>query len=185
METYLNRRGVVFFALLAVFVSLLYSSTFHAPFNFDDEVVIKFEVAQKAAHDLYSNLYPPRYRHLFYSSLIFNYSKGQLNPFGYHLFNTFLHLVSSIVIFFIAFITIQKGLSLEKKEALSIAGITTLLFSINPIQSETVNYISARAVGMSSFFYLSALLSFILGSFRERKPTYQDFCFTFQPWFVF
>ncbi|SVD97913.1 uncharacterized protein METZ01_LOCUS450767, partial [marine metagenome] len=30
--------------------------------------------------------------------------------------------------------------------------------------------ISARAVGMSSFFYLSALLSFILGSFRERKP---------------
>ena len=47
METYLNRRGVVFFALLAVIVSLLYSSTFHAPFNFDDEVVINFEVAQK------------------------------------------------------------------------------------------------------------------------------------------
>ena len=66
METYLNRRGVVFFALLAVIVSLLYSSTFHAPFNFDDEVVIKFEAAQKATHDFYSNLYPPRYRHLFY-----------------------------------------------------------------------------------------------------------------------
>jgi len=47
METYLNRRGVVFFALLAVIVSLLYSSTFHASFNFNDEVVIKFEVAQK------------------------------------------------------------------------------------------------------------------------------------------
>ncbi|MBT4259779.1 MAG: hypothetical protein HOD90_07675 [Nitrospina sp.] len=61
MKTDLNRRGVVFFALLAVIISLLYSSTVHAPFNFDDEVVIKFEVAQKATGDLYSNLYPPRY----------------------------------------------------------------------------------------------------------------------------
>ena len=170
MEIYLNKRVVVFCILLLVILSLLYSTTFHAPFNFDDEVVIKFEAVQKRAHDWYAELYPPKYRHLFYSSLIFNYSKGQLNPFGYHLVNTSLHFFTSIVIFFIAFITIKKGLSLNKKEALSIAGITTLLFSINPVHSETVNYISARAVGMSSFFYLSALLSFILGSFRERKP---------------
>ena len=47
METYLNSRRVVFIALLLLIVSLLYSSTFHAPFNFDDEVVIKFEIAQK------------------------------------------------------------------------------------------------------------------------------------------
>ena len=170
MEIYLNKRAVVFCVLLLVILSLLYSTTFHAPFNFDDEVVIKFEVVQKGAHDWFGKLYPPKYRHLFYSSLIFNYSKGQLNPFGYHLVNTSLHFFTSIVIFFIAFITIKKGLSLNKKEALSIAGITTLLFSINPVHSETVNYISARAVGLSSFFYLSALLSFILGSFRERKP---------------
>lgn len=170
MEIYLNKRVVVFCILLLVILSLLYSTTFHAPFNFDDEAVIKFEVVQKETHDWFGKLYPPKYRHLFYSSLIFNYSKGQLNPFGYHLVNTSLHFFTSIVIFFIAFITIKKGLSLNKKEALSIAGITTLLFSINPVHSETVNYISARAVGMSSFFYLSALLSFILGSFRERKP---------------
>ncbi|SVD83707.1 uncharacterized protein METZ01_LOCUS436561, partial [marine metagenome] len=152
MGTYLNNRIAAFFALLLVILSLLYSTTFHAPFNFDDEVVIKFEAVQKRTHDWYAELYPPKYRHLFYSSLIFNYSKGQLNPFGYHLVNTSLHFFTSIVIFFIAFITIKKGLSLSKKEALSIAGITTLLFSINPVHSETVNYISARAVGMSSFF---------------------------------
>ena len=117
------------------------------------------------------NLYPPRYRHLFYSSLIFNYSQGELNPFGYHLVNTSIHIFTSIIIFFIALITLEKGISLERKEAFSIASLTTLLFSINPVNSETVNYISARAVGMSSFFYLAALLSFILGSFRKQKPT--------------
>ena len=167
MEICLNNRRVVFFVLLLAITSILYSSTLHAPFNFDDEIVIKRETSQ--IHEKFLELYPPRYRHLFYSSLIFNYSLGKLNPFGYHLVNTSLHFFTSIVIFFIAFTTIEKGFLLNKKEALSIASITTLLFSINPVQSETVNYISARAVGMSSFFYLSALLSFILGSFRERK----------------
>lgn len=167
MGIYLNNQRAVFFVLLLAITSILYSSTLHAPFNFDDEIVIKRETTQTP--EKFLKLYPPRYRHLFYSSLIFNYSLGKLNPFGYHLVNTSLHFFTSIVIFFIAFTTIKKGFLLNKKEALSIASITTLLFSINPVQSETVNYISARAVGMSSFFYLSALLSFILGSFRERK----------------
>jgi len=184
METYLNRRGAVFFGLLAIIVSLLYSSTFHAPFNFDDEVVIKFEIEQnealnkssvvqkKGAHIYFwENLFPPRYRHLFYSSLIFNYSQGELNPFGYHLVNTSIHIFTSITIFFIALITLEKGISLERKEAFSIASLTALLFSINPVNSETANYISARSVGMSSFFYLAALLSFLHGSFRKQKPT--------------
>ena len=189
MGTYLNSRRVVFIALLLLIVSLLYSTTFYAPFNFDDEIVIKVEATDvwnntynqetlprlgqtKWEHflEIKNYIFSPRYRHLFYSSLIFNYSLGELNPFGYHLVNTSLHFLTSIVIFLIAFITTEKGLSLNKKDALSIASITTLLFSINPVHSETVNYISARAVGMSSFFYLAALLSFILGSFRKQKP---------------
>jgi len=171
METYLNSRKIVFFVLLLVVVSLLYSSTFQAPFNFDDEAVIKSEISQKGAKKWFGDFFiHPRYRHFFYSSLIFNHSLGKLNPFGYHLVNTSLHLLTSIIIFFIASITIEKGLLLGRKEAFTIASLTALLFSVNPVNSETVNYISARAVGMSSFFYLSALLSFILGSFYKRKP---------------
>ena len=176
METYLNSPRVVFIALLLLIVSLLYSSTFYAPFNFDDEAVIKHEIEHQVKHTRiygtnYWGLNLPRYRHLFYSSLVFNYSQGELNPFGYHLVNTSIHIFTSIIIFFIALITLEKGISLEKKEAFSIASLTALLFSINPVNSETVNYISARAVGMSSFFYLAALLSFLLGSFRKQKPT--------------
>ena len=49
MGTYLNSQRVVFIALLLLIVSLLYSSTFYAPFNFDDEVVIKKEIEQNEA----------------------------------------------------------------------------------------------------------------------------------------
>jgi tetratricopeptide (TPR) repeat protein len=176
MGNYLNNRKTIFFTLSLVILTLLYSSTLHAPFNFDDEVVIKHETSNAfgtyklGKKDGFTRIYPLQYRHLFYSSLIFNYSLGELRPFGYHLVNTSLHFLTSIVIFFIAFITIKNGLSLNKKDALLIASITALFFSFNPVHSETVIYISARAVGMSSFFYLSAFLSFILGNLCEQKP---------------
>ena len=102
MGIYLNSRKTLCFVLLLIIVSLLYSSTLHAPFNFDDEAVVKYDIVQKEAREWFATFYPPRYRHLFYSSLIFNYSQGGLNPFGYHLVNTSFHLLTSIVIFFSA-----------------------------------------------------------------------------------
>ena len=134
MGIYLKNSKTVFLALLLLIISLLYSSTLHAPFNYDDEVVIKHETSNAfgtyklGKEDGFTRIYPLQYRHLFYSSLIFNYSLGELRPFGYHLVNTSLHFLTSIVIFFIAFITIKNGLSLNKKDALSIASITALFF---------------------------------------------------------
>ena len=176
METSLHNRVAGFLALLLVLISIVYFNTLSAPFNFDDELVLKFQIVDKGSFpfwdnnkSLFDNFYPPRYRHLFFLSLVFNYSKGALNPFGYHLINLSLHFLTSVIVFFITFITIKKGVSWGKKESFTIAVITTLFFGLNPVHSETVNYISARPVGMSSFFYLFALLSFILGSFRERS----------------
>ena len=172
----LNNRIAGFLALLLVLISLVYFNTLYAPFNFDDEIVLKYQIVDKGSvpfwdnnKSLFDNFYPPRYRHLFFISLDFNYSKGALNPLGYHLTNLSLHFLTSVIVFFITFITISKGMSWEKKAAYSIAVITTLFFALNPVHSETVNYISARSVGMSSFFYLFALLFYILGSFRERS----------------
>ena len=128
MGIYLNNRRAAFFALLLTIVLLLYSSTLQAPFNFDDEAVIKSRVSgimnltvcledtfgnlshetktvpssckiwgSSTSKDLFYSFYPLQYRHLFYSSLIFNYSYGQLNPFSYHLVNIFfIYLLQSL-----------------------------------------------------------------------------------------
>ena len=58
MKLYLNNQATVFFFLLLVIVSLLYSSTFHAPFNFDDEAVVKFEIAQNQARLWFEGFIP-------------------------------------------------------------------------------------------------------------------------------
>ena len=172
MATSLNSRVAAFFATLLVLVLLVYANALHSPFHFDDEAVVKNELTE-GGWSVFYNFNPPRYRHLFYLSLVINHSQGQFDPFGYRLVNLSFHLLSSIVIFFIAFITIERGMSWGKKEALTIATITTLFFSLSPVHSETINYISARAVGMSSFFYFFAFLMFILGSFRERSLTFR------------
>lgn len=161
----------IILGLLALIV-LTYGNTISAPFNFDDEAVIRDEIA--SAGNRFYQLYPPEYRHLFYLSLAINYNQGQLNPEGYHLFNLALHFITSVTVLLVVFFTLFRGTSVGKKAAASIAAITAFLFALNPVHSETVTYISARATGMAAWFYFLSLLFFILASgkfFRVKLLT--------------
>jgi tetratricopeptide (TPR) repeat protein len=153
--------------LLALIV-LAYGNTISAPLNYDDEAVIRNEIA--AFGDRFYQPYPPKYRHLFYLSLAVNYNDGQLNPEGYHLFNIALHFLTAVTVLLIAFFTLDRGTSVGRKAAVSIATITAFLFALNPVHSETVTYISARATGMAAWFYFLSLLFFILGSLKVTRP---------------
>ena len=166
MEELSRRQIITFCTLLLVLISLSYSSTLKSPFTFDDRMVIKTEIAQSG--EQYFDPFPPRYRHLFYLSLAGNYAQGQLNPFGYHLVNIFLHFFTTLVLFFISYITILRGTDWGRQAAGQVAITNTLFFALSPVHSETVTYISGRTSGLSGFFYFFSLLLFILASFRER-----------------
>ena len=45
--------------------------------------------------------------------------------------------------------------------------MTSILFATNPLSTETVTYLSGRASGIAAFFYLLAVLFFILGSLKK------------------
>jgi len=152
---------------LFLLILLTYGNTLSAPFNFDDEVVIRDEIASSG--NRFYQLYPPEYRHLFYLSLAINYDRGQLNPEGYHLFNLALHFFSAVTVLLIVFFTLERGTPSGQQAALSIASIAAFLFALNPVHSETVTYISARATGMSAWFYFLSLLLFILGSGKVSR----------------
>lgn len=167
-ESFLPGNRFLLIILGLFFLILLtYGNIFSSPFNFDDEVVIRDEIASSG--DRFYQLYPPEYRHLFYLSLAVNYNWGQLNPEGYHLFNLVLHFFTAVTVLLIAFITLDRGTSVGRKAAASIACITAVLFALNPVHSETVTYISARATGMAAWFYLLSLLFFILGSLKVSR----------------
>ncbi len=151
--------GLFFLILLA------YGNTVSSPFNYDDEVVIRDEIASSG--DRFYQLYPPQYRHLFYLSLAANYRWGQLNPEGYHLFNLALHFFTAVTVLLIVFFTLDCGTPVGRKAAVSISCIAAFLFALNPVHAETVTYISARATGMAALFYFLSLLFFILGSLKK------------------
>ncbi len=163
----ISKRFLLTILGLFFVILLAYGNTLSSPFNFDDEVVIRDEIASTG--DRYFKLYPPQYRHLFYLSLAANYRWGQLNPEGYHLFNLGLHFLTAVTVLLIAFFTLDRGTLVGRKAAVTISSIAAFLFALNPVHAETVTYISARATGMAAFFYLLSLLFFILGSLKESR----------------
>jgi protein O-mannosyl-transferase len=153
--------GIVLF-ILTLFS---YANTLHSPLNFDDHAVI--QQLKTSDSDIYQRFPPLQHRHLFHLSFSVNHSQWGTNPFGYHLTNIIFHFLTSLVLLFIVFFTLENGTDWHGKHALGVAGLTAILFTINPLNTETVTYISGRASGMAGFFYLTAILLFILGSLKK------------------
>lgn len=151
--------------VLLVLTLFSYANTLHSPLNFDDHAVI--QQLKTSDSDIYQRFPPLQHRHLFHLSFSINHSQWGTNPLGYHLVNITFHFLTSLVLLFTVFLTLENGTDWNGKHALGIAGLTAVLFAINPLNTETVTYISGRASGMAGFFYLTAILLFILGSLKK------------------
>jgi len=86
------------------------------------------------------------------------------NPAGYHLLNLLLHLGSGLFVYLI----LRRAVTEETRH---IPFWTALLFLIHPIQTEAVTYISGRASGLMTFFYLFAFLLYIKASESQNVGT--------------
>ena len=89
----------------------------------------------------------------------FGHKLWGFDPWGYHALNLTLHILNALVLF---------GLIRRLKP--EFAGITALLFTIHPIQVETVAWISELKNILCLFFFLLAFHSF-LDFEKSRKNT--------------
>ena len=162
----LNTLGILF--ALAVIIFLIFANGMSTPFQSDDERHIYISPLVKDLSN-FTSLSQIHNRHINGLSFALNYKLGQENPFGYHLFNILIHIVSTFLVFFITLFTIWKGTPWDKDAAKNIALITALLFGLHPIQTETVTYISGRPGGLAGLFYFASLLLFIIASLKDCK----------------
>ena len=103
-------------------------------------------------------------RSLVQMSLAMNATKGQMQPFGYHLFNLTLHIFNALLIFFVTR-KICLDLSPEFKPlgrdpVWMLSLFTALLFLCHPLQTESVVYIMSRSEVLSATFYLGGFYLF-------------------------
>ena len=111
----------------------------------------------------------------------FNNSLGKNKEFGFHLVNLMLHIGVTLLIFFSVLKTslfFRSSNEPEKKihETKNLTNIwifpfiTALIFSLHPLNTDSVSYISSRSSVLATFFYLFSLYVFInLFRFERKK----------------
>ena len=173
---YIKSLSILLIAFAGIIV---YSNSFHCSFHFDDQFsIIDNPVIKDIRHwQGIWNYWPCRF--LTYISLAFNYQVNGLDVFGYHLFNLGVHLLTSLLVWWLVLLTLStpamKGAPVVKKDlkksvpegdtithhALLIALFTGLVFVTHPLQTQAVTYIVQRAASMASMFYLASLCLYV------------------------
>ena len=151
---------------------LAYSNTFHVPFQFDDRpnitenlnIQIKVFTWDRIER-LIKNTYKETIRVFSYFTLALNYYFGDLDVFGYHLVNFFIHIASGTFLYWFLLLTFRLPSLREKYGPISykLALFTSLIFISHPIQTQSVTYIVQRMASMGGMFYLLSLVLYIKG----------------------
>lgn len=164
-----------FFALISICVLgiLIYSNTFHSPFEFDD-VFITGNSSIRDLRDLKAiwSCWPTRF--VTFLSFAFNYHFNQLRVPGYHVVNLIIHLTSALLVRWFILLTFStpaiKGKEISK-HARPIALFGGLVFVAHPVQTQAVTYIWERTVSMATLFYLASLSLYIKARLLQKLRT--------------
>ncbi|MGB8468093.1 MAG: tetratricopeptide repeat protein [Candidatus Babeliales bacterium] len=93
-----------------------------------------------------------------------NYRMGYFDPFYYRAFNVAFHVVAGIVLFFLLYLALQPAQkrSFAQQHRLSIATLTSALFLLHPVQTQTISYvIQGRMEGLAAVCMFTLVLLFI------------------------
>jgi tetratricopeptide (TPR) repeat protein len=97
-------------------------------------------------------------------SLGINYSFARLNPQPYYLTNLLLHLANIVLVFWFIFLLSNKNLH--------VASFAALVFAIHPMHVESVAWISERKDVLYTFFFISALISYLFYLLKRKIGYY-------------
>jgi tetratricopeptide (TPR) repeat protein len=109
-------------------------------------------------------------------SFALNYAFGSLAVWGYHALNLAIHVFAGLTLFGIVRRTLIRPSLRERfgASAVWLALAVAVLWTVHPLQTEAVTYISERAESLMGLFYLMTLYWFIRGAEPQRDG----------PWFV-
>ena len=156
--------------------ALTYASSLSKPFIADDlGAVIKNTQIRDLTH-LSQVFAPPANsplsgRPIVNLSLAINYAIGGLDVTGYHVVNVALHLVCGVLVFGIArqiFALSWTGAWLRGRSA-DLALAAALIWTVHPLNSEVVDYITQRTESMMAACYLLTMYASLRARESERR----------------
>lgn len=97
-------------------------------------------------------------------SFAFNYWLSGTDVKSYHLFNIIIHILAGITLYHFFFLTTTlPTLDFSPDKARIISLFSSLIWFVNPIQTQAVTYLVQRMTSMSALFYIMSLTTYIIG----------------------
>lgn len=174
-----KKPGFVAGLIITAAAAAAYWNSFAGPFVFDDIPSILGNPTIQHLGRLCEVLNPPFVggptvggRPLANLSLAINYAVSGYNVWSYHALNLVVHVVAGITLFGLAKRTLDLSGNPTGKEnwearswlsALAIA----LIWTVHPLQTESVTYVIQRTESMMGLFYLLTLYAFARGTEME------------------
>lgn len=184
-----ERRGILFSAgLIAGAALAAYYNSFTGPFVLDDAASILDNPSIRRLWPLTGPLNPPADigtvggRPIFNLTLAVNYAISGTRPWSYHALNLLIHIGSGLLLFglvrrvlprvaggrgFATAPVMAKGPDRVippyhlKVFALPVACAVALLWTLHPLQTQAVTYVSQRAESLMGLFYLLTIYGFV------------------------
>lgn len=149
--------------LVSCLGALLYSNSLHAAFQFDDYLNI---VDNPAIRDL-ATFWPPSGPRWFGRlSFAVNYRLGGTDPFGYHLVNTAIHILTACLVYIFVLVIQQTAGSSPRTSAPRTRHLPalacSLLFVAHPIQTQAVTYVVQRFASLATLLFMLSITSYAL-----------------------
>ncbi len=149
--------------LLPLLTFGLYRSCLEGAFVFDDPNAITQSTLITSFTPLHRFLTMST-RPLTDFSFAVDYAVGQLSPYSYHLTNVLLHGLNAVLTYVLAWLTLGTPWLVNRygRQRGAIAWVAAALFTVHPLASETVAYVSSRSEILTATFMLAGLISYVL-----------------------
>jgi tetratricopeptide (TPR) repeat protein len=157
--------------ILAAGTIAVYRQTTLVPLLMDDRLAIADNPSIRGLWPIWPVLYPPdgavvAGRPLLNLSYAINYALGGASVQGYHIFNLLVHALAAVTLFLVVRSILERPGLTERfgRYASELAFAVSAIWAWQPVQTESVTYISQRAESLMGLFYLLTLYCFIRGS---------------------
>jgi tetratricopeptide (TPR) repeat protein len=161
-----GRRGCLLAAAAVALAALAaYANSFAVPFLLDDSAAI---ATNPSVRSLGRALSPPpgtpvSGRPLLNLSFAANYALGRQQPWGYHALNLLIHVSAGLALLGIVrrTLTLRVLAGRYGRDGPLLALLAALLWTVHPLQTEAVTYVSQRAESLAGLLCLLALYLFV------------------------
>jgi tetratricopeptide (TPR) repeat protein len=168
----------IYYAIIGTAAFLVYWNALSNDFVFDDESVVlgdptitslsnipKYFTAQEGFHKVIGRYFRP----VISTSYAIDYALYGLKPFGYHLTNVIIHVINSLLFYYLLLLIFNTVK--PEKQAFNLQYIllfAALLFAVHPIHTEAISWVSGRTDSLSFTFFLISFIFYLKYSAKSK-----------------